>query len=57
MRLKASTVLLLAAAAVIVIAGVFFAIESGSVDSSPVVTDEVPEARTATPQEIAAGFI
>jgi hypothetical protein len=54
MTLKPSTLLLLAAAAVIVIAGIFFAIESGSDDSAPVITDEVPVSTTATPQEIPA---
>lgn len=57
MKPKPSTLLLLAAAAVIVIAGIFLAIESGSDDGAPVITDEVPEETTRTPQEIAAAFI
>lgn len=61
---KPATLLLLAAAAVVVIAGIFFAIESGSDDSLPVISDDVPVGTTATPQaipatpeEIAARFI
>lgn len=54
MKLKPATLLILAAAAVIVIVGVFFAIESGSDDSAPVVTDDVP---AVTPEEFATGFI